>query len=419
MENGNAPDGLTGSLGTGIGDWTLVVRTDLDLEALAYIRTPDGFLTSMHDRVVGNGVDWRVPFFNPADNPFQISHLRVINTTTSPVSFQIGGTDDNGVASGVVSATLAPLATLDATSSDLENGNSGKGLIGSFGNGTGKWRLTVSSTGRITVQSLLYDPQGKLTNLSSVPDGTQAPAGQRILWMVPRASNTQQQGFLRLTNREGRGSTVSMYGIDDAGQRSPGTATMTLGQYESRQFNSQDLEQGNPSKGLSGSLGTGNGDWRIVVETNLDLLATALIRTPDGFLTTVHDTVAGNGLVANVPTFNPARNPFQVSTLRLVNSNVGAVNVTIQGRDDAGVLSAGTVSLTLAGGTAAEFTAPELENGSAGRGLSGSLGTGNGKWRLTVTSSAPIKTLSLLRDPHGYLTDLSTGAKGSNGKLDP
>ncbi len=39
-----------------------------------------------------------------------------------------------------------------------------------------------------------------------------------------------------------------------------------------------------------------NGSWRLVVLTDLDLIPLALIRTPDGFLTTVHETIAGDGL---------------------------------------------------------------------------------------------------------------------------
>ena len=421
IESGNPAKGLTGSLGTGSGTWTLIVRTDLNMEPLAYIRTPDGFLTSMHDRVTGDGVDWFVPIFNPAENPNQVSHLRLINTNTSPVSLQINGTDDAGVAGfGPVTLTIAALSSADLTSVDLESGNSGKGLIGSLGNGAGKWRLAVSATGRITVQSLLYDPLGKLTNLSSIPDLTQPVVGQRTLWMVPPASNTQQQGFIRLVNLEARAGTVTLRGVDDAGQLSPGVASVTIGSKASVQFNSIDLESGNAAKGLTGSLGRGVGNWRLQITTDLNLVPLGLIRTPDGFLTTVHDTVSGDGLTGNVLIFNPAANPNQVSVLRLVNPTAGAVNVTIQGVDDAGVAGrGGAVSLTLAAGEGKELSATDLESGNAAKGLTGSLGSGSGKWRLSVTATAPIKVLSLLRDPRGYLTDLSTGAKGGSARLDP
>src|SRR3546814_14125351 len=95
------------------------------------------------------------------------------------------------------------------------------------------------------------------------------------------------QGFVRLINRENRSGSVQVWGIDDAGQRSPGTITLTLAPNESRQFNSQDMEFNlDPSKGLSGSLlyggvSAGHGTWRLLVQSDLQLLPMALIRTPD------------------------------------------------------------------------------------------------------------------------------------------
>src|SRR3546814_10505182 len=66
--------------------------------------------------------------------------------------------------------------------------------------------------------------------------------------MVPPASNTQQQGFVRLINRENRPGAVTVWGLDSSGNRSPGVITLTLNPYESRQFNSQDIEFGNTAK---------------------------------------------------------------------------------------------------------------------------------------------------------------------------
>lgn len=421
LELGNPSKGLSGNIGQGLGDWTVVVRSDLDLEALAYIRTPDGFLTSMHDRVVGDGVGWFIPMVNPADNPNQVSHLRVINTNLAPVSLLMLGVDDAGASGATALAMALPaLQSVDLTPTDLEVGNPSKGLSGSLGNGTGKWHVSLSATGRVSVQSLLADPLGKLTNLSTLPDLREPAPGENVLWLVPPASNTQQQGFVRLINRENRSSTVALWGIDDAGQRSPGTITLTLAARESRQLNSQDLEFGNAAKGLTGQLGDGLGIWRLHVLTDLDLLPMALIRTPDGFLTTIHDIAAADGLTVRVPIFNPADNPNQVSLLRVVNPNAMAVSVTVRGLDDLGSPGpGGTISLGLAAGSALELSATDLESGNVAKGLTGSLGNGSGKWALTVTATAAVKVLSLLRDPMGYLTDLSTGTKGSSGKLDP
>lgn len=419
MQFGNTNKGLTGSIGTGVGSWTLVIRTDLDVQALAYIRTPDGFLTAMHDRVSGDGVDWLVPIFNPAENINQLSRLRVINSNLQAVDIQIQGRDDAGnLGQSMVTTTLAPLAAVELTSSDLENGNTDKALLDKLGDGLGKWQLNVSATGRVTVQSLLFDPLNRLTNLSTVADLSQPIPGEHVLWLVPPASNTQQQGFVRLINRENRSGSVQVFGIDDAGQRSPGTMTLVLAPNESRQFNSQDLENGNPAKGLSGSLGVGSGNWRLLVQSDLDLLLPmALIRTPEGFLTTIHDIVASTGLIIEVPTFNPAENVNQVSMLRLINPNAISVAVTINGRDDSGEPAPnGAVTLTLPPGAARDLSASDIELGNALLGGKG-IGDGSGKWMLTVSATQPIKVMSLLRDPNGVLTNLSTTSKGTAATL--
>lgn len=49
LERGNTAKGLSGGLGDGEGYWRLRLASDLDLEVGAYIRTADGFLSSVHD----------------------------------------------------------------------------------------------------------------------------------------------------------------------------------------------------------------------------------------------------------------------------------------------------------------------------------------------------------------------------------
>ena len=65
------------------------------------------------------------------------------------------------------------------------------------------------------------------------------------------------------------------------------------------------------------------------------------------------------------------------------------------------------MAFTLPAGRSRTLLARELESGQ-GRGLSGALGTGEGKWRLSVTASRPIEVMSLLSSPTGHLTNLST-----------
>jgi len=409
LELGNPGKGVLGALGSGSGRWLLVVHTDLDLEVLGYIRTPDGFLTAVHDRNSGDGVDWWVPFFNPAQNPNQVSQLRIVNQETVAVGVEIAGIDDAGKPSlGSVIATIAPLASLQLSATELESGG--------LGNGDGKWQLRVSATGQITAQSLLLDPNGKLTNLSTALASTQA--GPRMIGFLPAAANLAQQGFVRLINRSNQTGTITLSGIDDSGQPSPGVANVTIGPQQSLQFNSVDLEQGNPGKGLASGIGIGIGDWRLQVASALDIVPMALIRTPDGFLTSIHDRVVGDGLDSVVPLFNPAQNPNQVSALRLVNPGAATVTVAISGRDDHGKAApGGSLSVSLAPGTAREFSAIDLEHGNTDKGLIGALGDGNGKWRLDLDASAPVVAIHLLRDPNGFITNLSRTSQGSSDTL--
>jgi hypothetical protein len=409
LELGNPAKGLSGALGSGSGRWLLVVSSDLDLEVLGYVRTPDGFLTAVHDRNAGDGVDWWVPFFNPAQNPNQISQLRIVNQEAVMVGVEITGIDDTGMpSSGSVITSIAPLASLQLSASELESGG--------LGDGDGKWQLQVSATGQITVQSLLLDPNGKLTNLSTALASTQA--GPRTVGFLPAAANLAQQGFVRLINRSDQTGTIMIAGIDDSGQPANGAATVTIGPRQSLQFNSLDLEQGNPEKGLDSGIGSGSGDWRLQVASALDIVPMALIRTPDGFLTSIHDRVTGDGLDSVVPLFNPAQNPNQVSALRLVNPGTVAATAAISGRDDNGnAAPGGALSLSLAPGTAREFSAVDLEQGNTDKGLVGALGDGEGKWRLHIDANIPILAIHLLRSPNGFITNLSRATQGSSDTL--
>ena len=63
--------GLSGGVGNGSGNWRLELATELDIEALAYIRTEGGFVASVHAvaaETEQGSMRYHVPFFNPASN---------------------------------------------------------------------------------------------------------------------------------------------------------------------------------------------------------------------------------------------------------------------------------------------------------------------------------------------------------------
>ena len=249
-----------------------------------------------------------------------------------------------------------------------------------------------------------------LGSAAFVPTGR---AAVHSLPLVLPAGNPDLMGFIRIVNRSDRAGEVDITAIDDSGNEA-GPITLSIGADSSRHFNSEDLENGNADKeGLSDGVGGGQCSWRLELETDLDILPLAFVRTGDGFVTTIHDVVPevepGRHDVA---IFNPGKNMTQQSRLRLVNLGEFDAIVDVKGTDDDGIQSEGTVQLTVPKGGACTVTSEELESGetddSCGCAMSGDgLGAGEGKWQLSVTTEQSIQVMSVLKTPE-HLTNLST-----------
>lgn len=219
-------------------------------------------------------------------------------------------------------------------------------------------------------------------------------------------------GVVRILNMTAESGSVEIYAIDDAGMRS-GPATLTLNASAAADFSASDLISGNAMKGLSGSIGTVSGDVRLQIDTDLHIIPAAYVRAADGTLSTMHDVVpardaSDGGYEYLVPIFNHSAETAQASRLRLINPGDAAAAVTIEGRDDSGTAATGMVGLTLAAGVAQTLTAQQLEAGDTG--LTGQLGTGLGKWRLSVTSDQRLHVVSVVSSTSGYMNNLSTSA---------
>ena len=169
LEDGSSSKGLSGGVGDGRGHWRLHLTTTLDIKARAYVRTTDGFLTSIHE-VAGKedegSMRYRVPTFNPGKNTDQQSRLRLINIGTETADIEISGLDDRGnpPSEGSVRLTLPAGAARMLTAEELEQG--AHGISGRFGTGSGKWQLSVHADQPLEVMSLLFSRTGNLTNLS-------------------------------------------------------------------------------------------------------------------------------------------------------------------------------------------------------------------------------------------------------------
>lgn len=399
LEAGHAAKGLSGGVGAGTGDWRLELETELDIEALAYVRTSDEFLTSMHDSATNwsQGMEEIAAIFNPASNRNQRSRLRMTNQGPGWSRIHVRGFDDRGWTSNWALPEWVLLAGRSVTASAVEM--EGIRWVGTLDNGSGKWRLSIVSSNPIRTMSLLESPTGHLTNLTS-RGGTSLP-------FFLSASDPKRESFGRIINRSTRSGIVAIHAIDDAGQRF-GPAMLSLAAKQTAHFNSGDLEGGNFFKGLVAGVGEGEGDWRLRFDTDLDIEALAYARAKDGFLTGMNALVPKSDGRLEVVFFNPGSNRNQVSRLRLVNPAAEPATISIAGVDDAGVAAPeGNITLTMPADTATTITAQQLEAGA--NHFAGRFGDGEGKWQLFIEADQDIQAMSLLESETGHLTNLSSG----------
>lgn len=229
-----------------------------------------------------------IDFFNPATNIKQRSFLYILNPSATTAIVKINAIDDRGIAAsgGTVEFSLPANSATEFSSVDLEKGNATKGLQGSFGAGTGKWRLFVQSNVALDTKSILRTPQGYENDLSRVMTSKD---GKFELRYVNPHSSTKPHSFLRIINPTSRSGTVKITGRDETGVAASDDIRFSLGAQESKQINSRDLEIGSTDKDLFGTLGDGTGKWHLEVESDLDIKVMMLIRTPDGFLSNFSD----------------------------------------------------------------------------------------------------------------------------------
>lgn len=405
LEAGNPDKGLSDGVGSGRGHWWLKVTAALNLEVLTYVRTSDGFLTSMHDVAPSTGSRMVVHTFNPGSNAEQVSRLRLINLGTNNAKVKIRGIDDLGASPGTwVEIEIPPHAAREFTAAQLESGHGE--LTGALGDGSGKWRLEAQVEGLVAGMSLLESPTGHLTNLSVGPVAPEAN-GESLVALFPSASDESgREGFLRLVNRSDQKGRVYI-NVHDGNHWYVGHLFLDVGPGQTKHLNSNDLAHGNASKGLHGAIGSGTRDWQLRVSSAVSVEVLAYIRTTDGFLTAIHGVAPNNGQRHHVAIFNPGSNTQQSSRLRVANLAQEEARLSITGIDDHGRSPGTTVMATLAGDRSTEFTAHALETG--GTGFAGALGNGTGKWRLVVESDKPVTVASLLvSEPTGILTNLST-----------
>ena len=171
-----------------------------------------------------------------------------------------------------------------------------------------------------------------------------ASASEQWLHLYLPADNPTQQGFARFSNVSDEPGMVTITGIDDDGVLSEGFITAEIIPGQTISFNSQDLENGNESKGLVGSFVDGQGNWRLKFESDVDLDIVGMFRNVDGFVNDLHDTApSSNNIKHDVLFMNPGTNENQKSRIRLINLSNDENQFTIVGYDDEGAFGDGYI----------------------------------------------------------------------------
>ena len=231
-------------------------------------------------------------------------------------------------------------------------------------------------------------------------------------------SRLGRRSFIRLINHSDQPATVGITAVDDTGMRSA-LSPLNLTPWQTLVVNSNDLENGNPAKGIVRGVGNGTGNWYLeVAPSRPEVEVLSFARTNDGLLAPMHAQVPSYGGTHRVATFNPGSNRNQVSRLRLINPRCPqfetavcqTANATLYGIDDAGARSP-DVQLQVVSGATREVTAAQLEGlDQDPNGLVGRLHDGTGKWQLFIAADQTIHVMSLLETPTGHLTNLSAPA---------
>jgi len=225
------------------------------------------------------------------------------------------------------------------------------------------------------------------------------------------ASNVQQKTLLRFVNKQSSYVIVEIQGTDDTGSKAPGgPVSFAITPHSSIYLTSLDLEHGNNTKGLKGSLGDGTGKWHLRVESSAVIGIMNLIVSPNGNITSVAEVVPySNSGSPEIFFANPASNESLQGFIRIINQSTFAGEVTLTATDDTGLAApGGAITFTLAANAAKQFNSLDYEFGNTEKGLSGALGHGTGKWRMHLSSSLELSAMSLIRTKDGFLTNLSS-----------
>ena len=401
LEMGNPELGIDRGIGLGVGNWRLEVTSNLAFEASAYVRTFDGLLVSMHDTVRGEDSGHHVSTFYPTTDLHRSSQLRLTNLGKSIAHITIQAKTEQGAANGSVSLELMPGASTFVDANEMENGS--VAVAGSLEHHSGIRQLWIESNVPIDVMNLVASNSGHLANIS-----TEIELQQHENSVFPLFSTLNETSYrsslIRFINRSHEPGLVKLT-VTDGGTYPYPSIQFEMDGNSTLQLDAQDIETGNPRLGIDEGLGYGVGDWRIRVESELDLHVATLIHSADGFVSSFHEVeFDGTGSQSlgffDWNSFNRLDN-----RLFLTNPNNQTTVVEVTGIGNAGEFITDVLRFQIGPGQARQLTRFDLATGSSG--------TPNAvhyevvDWQLQIHSDGPLMIRNFIEGLDGRISNLS------------
>ena len=218
-------------------------------------------------------------------------HIRVLNRTTRSGHVVIHGIDDTGERYGPVRLSMRPWRAKHLDSADLERGNPAKGLPVGLGNGTGWWRIEMTTTLPTRVHPYVRAPGGFIASIGDIAGELRTPDWRRLPYYRPptvnSGTNNYIRSWLRIVNPHDRWVAVLVGGMDDTGHLSP-PVTFQLLANEAVNLSMRQLEEGTGElPRWEGRMGRGKGRWEIVVIGSRTLQVMSFFSTPSRHLLNV------------------------------------------------------------------------------------------------------------------------------------
>ena len=156
----------------------------------------------------------------------------------------IHGVDGAGTRYGPATLTLEAKESVHLDSAELEDGSPSKGLLGGLGDGTGHWRLELTTELDIEPLAYVRNVHGAFTPLHEIARATVEDSGQAVhhVPLFPSAGDGVHDSQLRLINLGDADVDATIRGVDDAGNPATDTVRVTIPGGRARILTPQDLD---------------------------------------------------------------------------------------------------------------------------------------------------------------------------------